>query len=102
MRRILVVCYSRTGYTRTLARTTAAAVKAVVETLDDGRERRGVWGYLRCAREAFNTRGIEIQPAAYDQRLQGFVDVIAGGSAGKALCTAAARRRANGVRPRVP
>lgn len=94
MRRILVVYYSRTGYTRTLAHTIAAAAKADVETLDDGRERRGLWGYLRCAREAINKRSIEIQPAAYDQRLQWFVDDIAGGSAVNALDTAAARRRA--------
>jgi flavodoxin len=50
MRRILVVYYSRTGYTRTLARTIAAAVKADVETLAGGRERHGLWGYRRCAR----------------------------------------------------
>jgi flavodoxin len=65
MRRILVVYYSRTGYTRTLAGKIAEAVKADVETLDDGRDRRGLWGYLRCAREAINKRTIEIQPAAY-------------------------------------
>jgi flavodoxin len=78
MRRILVVYYSRTGYTRTLAGNIAAAVRADVEALDDGRDRRG-W---------------DIDRRVYDQHLQGFVDVIAGGSAGDALSIAAAQHRA--------
>jgi flavodoxin len=66
MQRILVVYYSRTGYTRTLAGEIAAAVQCDIERLDDGRDRSGVWEYLRCAREAIKHRTIEIRPPSYD------------------------------------
>jgi flavodoxin len=66
MSKILVVYYSRTGYTRTLAGELAAALSADVDRLDDGRDRCGVLGYLRCAREALGKRTIELLPPAYD------------------------------------
>lgn len=66
MHRILVVYYSRTDYTRTLAGEIAAALEADVERLHDGCNRLGVWGYLRCTREAIKKRTIEILPPAYD------------------------------------
>lgn len=66
MYRILVVYYSRTGYTRTLAGELAAVLKADVDRLDDGRDRCGVWGYLRCAREALKKRTIKLLPPGYD------------------------------------
>jgi flavodoxin len=65
MHRILVVYYSRTGYTGTVAGEIAAAAKADIERLDDGSDRSGVWGYLRCAREAIQKRTIEILTPAY-------------------------------------
>lgn len=66
MRRILVVYYSRTGYTRALAGELVAALDADVDQLDDGRDRCGVWGYLRCAREALKKRTVQLLPPAYD------------------------------------
>ena len=66
MNRILVVYYSRTGNTRTLAGDLVAALGADVDRIDDRRERCGVLGYLRCAREALSKRTIELQPPAYD------------------------------------
>jgi flavodoxin len=66
MRRILVVYYSRTGYTRALAGEVVSALEADVDQLDDRRDRNGPWGYLRCAREALKKRTIDLLPAAYD------------------------------------
>jgi flavodoxin len=66
MRRILVVYYSRTGNTRALAGELVAALEADVDQLDDSRDRTGVFGYLRCAREALKRRTVELLPAAYD------------------------------------
>jgi flavodoxin len=63
---ILVVYYSRTGYTRRLAGELVAALAADVDPLDDGRDRAGVWQYLRCASEALKKRTIELLPSAYD------------------------------------
>lgn len=66
MRKILVVYYSRTGYTRTVAGDLVEALDADVDPLDDGRDRCGVLGYLRCAREALKKRTIQLLPPAYD------------------------------------
>lgn len=64
--RSLVVYYSRTGNTRTIAGELVAALQADVDQLDDRRDRSGVLGYLRCAREALKKRTIELVPPAYD------------------------------------
>jgi flavodoxin len=64
--RILVVYYSRTGNTRTVAGELVAALHADVNQLDDSRDRSGVFGYLRCAREALKKRTIDLVPPAYD------------------------------------
>jgi flavodoxin len=66
MQRVLVVYYSRTGYTRTLAGELAAALGADVERLDDGRDRCGVFGYLRCVREALNKSTTRLLPPGHD------------------------------------
>jgi flavodoxin len=66
MQRSLVVYYSRTGNTRTVAGELVAALRADVDQLDDRRDRCGVWGYLRCAREALRKRTVELLPPAYD------------------------------------
>lgn len=66
MSKILVVYYSRTGYTRGLAGDLVAALRADVDQLDDRRDRSGVFGYLRCAREALKKRTIELVPPVYD------------------------------------
>jgi len=66
MSRILVVYYSRTGYTRTLAGELVAALHADVDPLDDGRDRSGFLSYLRCGREALKKRTVKLLPPAYD------------------------------------
>lgn len=66
MNKILVVYYSRTGYTRDLAGELVAALRADVDQLDDRRDRCGVLGYLRCAREALKKRTVELLPPVYD------------------------------------
>jgi flavodoxin len=69
--RALVVYYSRTGHTRTIAEALAPALGADVEELRDPTERRGVLGYLRSGLEA--TLGVlapidapEHDPSSYD------------------------------------
>jgi flavodoxin len=71
--RSLVVYYSRTGNTRTVAGELVAALEADVDQLYDGRDRSGVFGYLRCAREALQKRTIELVPPAYDASSYGVV-----------------------------
>jgi flavodoxin len=66
MGRILVVYYSRTGNTRTIAGELVSALKADVDQIDDRRDRCGIFGYLRCAREALQKRTVELVPPAYD------------------------------------
>lgn len=48
----LIVYYSRSGYTRTVAEALAKAMHADVEEITESRSRRGILGYLRSAREA--------------------------------------------------
>jgi hypothetical protein len=43
-----------------------AALDADVDQLDDGRDRCGLLGYLRCAREALTKRTVPLLPPAYD------------------------------------
>lgn len=66
MSTFLVVYYSRSGYTRTVAGDLVAALRADVDQLDDARDRSGAWGYLRCAREALKRRTVQLVPPAYD------------------------------------
>jgi flavodoxin len=66
MRRTLVVYYSRTGYTRALAGELVAALGADVDQLDDGRDRCGAWGYVKCVREALQKRTVVLLPTGYD------------------------------------
>jgi flavodoxin len=66
MHRVLIVYYSRTGYTRTVAGAIASAIGADVEDVNDRRDRCTFWGYLRSAREAIKKQTIEILPPAYD------------------------------------
>ena len=52
MSRILVVDYSRTGNTHLVAKAIAHVCGADLERIREVRSRRGLWGYLRSAREA--------------------------------------------------
>jgi hypothetical protein len=71
MSRILVVYYSRTGHTRQVASEIAAALGADLEEIVDPTPRSGLFGYLRCGREAYFRRLAPIvkglhDPAHYD------------------------------------
>ena len=62
MVRAVVVYFSRTGYTRKIAEAIAARCGADIEGIQDVRDRSGIWGYLRSAREALGERLIDIRP----------------------------------------
>ena len=64
MAKALVVYYSRTGHTRSVAMELAARCEADVEEIRDPATRRGgPLGYLRCAREALRKHLPPIEPA---------------------------------------
>ena len=66
--KILVVFYSRSGATRTLAHDIARRCNADVEELHDVRSRSGLWGYLRSGREAIRATSPEIAALTKDVR----------------------------------
>ena len=63
--RTLVVCYSRTGNTRRLARMIADALGATCEEIVDRDPRRGIMGYLRSGKEASFRRRARIEPTLH-------------------------------------
>ncbi len=64
MTKALVVYYSRTGHTRSVAMELAARCEADVEEIRDAvTKRTGVFGYLRCGREALGKQIPPIEPA---------------------------------------
>ena len=67
MAKTLVVYYSRTGHTRSVAMELAARCDADVEEIRDvATRRKGVFGYFRCAREALRKQLPAIEPATLD------------------------------------
>jgi menaquinone-dependent protoporphyrinogen IX oxidase len=64
--KILVVYYSRTGTTRSLAAGLAKALGADLEEICDCSNREGLDGYLRSLVDAFHKRQVEIVPAGLD------------------------------------
>lgn len=62
----LVVFYSRTGHTRTLAHQVANALHAEIEEIDDGVDRRGLFGYLKSVGEGWFRRRTDILPSFRD------------------------------------
>jgi len=71
VKKVLVVCYSRTGHTKKIAELIAAALKADVEVLVDKKDRSGASGYMGGGREAMKEIPAEIEsvvkdPAQYD------------------------------------
>lgn len=71
MAKILVVYFSRTGFTQRVAEDIAARCGADIEGIRDVRNRQGILGYLRSVSEALKQRVIEIgkparNPADYD------------------------------------
>lgn len=71
MKKILVVFYSRSGFTRKIAENIAAACEADIEEIRDIRPRKGLFGYFRSGYEASKMRLAEIEqtmanPENYD------------------------------------
>lgn len=66
MPRILVVDYSRTGNTHKVGAAIAKACDADLEEIRDSRPRRGLWGWIRSAREAMRAMPAEIRPTKRD------------------------------------
>jgi len=64
--KVLVVFYSRTGFTRALARQIAEALGGDIEDLADTRSRDGVLGYLRSGFEAALRRRTVLEPLAHE------------------------------------
>jgi flavodoxin len=68
MNRTLVVCFSRDGHTRGLAREIAKACGGELEEIVELRGRAGWWGYLRSAIEALLHFTPALQPARHVPR----------------------------------
>lgn len=66
MKDILVVYFSRSGYTRRIAEHIARATGADCEAIRERASRRGLFGYWRSAREALRATPVELEP----ERLQ--------------------------------
>jgi flavodoxin len=63
---VLVVYYSRSGATATVAGALATALHADLEAIVEHRDRSGVAGFLRSIVDAVTRRGTEIEPAKRD------------------------------------
>lgn len=62
----LLVFYSRSGRTRSVARLLAASLQCDVEELVDTTDRRGLRGYLRSMLDAFFRRRVRLAPIKVD------------------------------------
>jgi flavodoxin len=63
--KILVVYFSRTGFTRTVAEQIAQASGADLEPIKELRSRRGVGGYLRSLVQSAMHRDVSIRPTVH-------------------------------------
>jgi flavodoxin len=59
---VLIIHYSRTGFTRKIAEEIRARCGGYLEPIEDVRSRSGIFGYIRSAREALKKATIEIRP----------------------------------------
>lgn len=66
MSKILVVYFSRTGYTEKVAERVAKRCGGEVETIREPRSRLGLLGYIRSAREALKGKPATIRPLLHD------------------------------------
>jgi flavodoxin len=64
--RILVVYFSRTGYTRRAAEGVARAAGGELCAIAEKRSRRGLWGYARCLWQASFGRSPTVEPLGCD------------------------------------
>jgi flavodoxin len=68
MKDILVVCFSRSGYTRRIAEQIATATGADCEEIRERSSRNGLLGYWRSAREALRGSAVHIEPDSLHPR----------------------------------
>jgi flavodoxin len=66
MSKILVVYFSRTGYTKKVAERVAGRCGADIEAISEPRGRSGFFAYFRSAREALKGKPAEINPLQHD------------------------------------
>ena len=64
MKDILVVYFSRSGYTRRIAEQIAKATGADCEAIRERTSRKGLLGYWRSAREALRATAVDVEPAS--------------------------------------
>jgi flavodoxin len=74
MKRGLIVFYSRTGYTASLAKELASMSGWDLMEIKDRRPRDGIWGQLRCASDVLLHRRPAIQ--AYDRSVEGYETIV--------------------------
>jgi flavodoxin len=68
MKDILVVYFSRSGYTRRIAEHIARATGADCEAIRERSSRKGLLGYWRSARQAVRGTAIEVEPESLRPR----------------------------------
>ena len=66
--RVLIVYYSRTGNTESVAQGLSRAMGADLEAIEDVASRRGIWGYLRAGYEGTFGRSASIRAARHEPR----------------------------------
>lgn len=75
-KKIIVVCYTRTGTTKKVADAIAEYLKCEIEELVDTKNRKGIFGWLGAGRDAMREKltvinDIKHNPAAYDMVIMG-------------------------------
>ncbi len=68
MKNILVVYFSRSGYTRRVAEHIARVAGADCEPIRERRSRRGFLGYWRSAREGLRGIAVDVEPGSANPR----------------------------------
>jgi flavodoxin len=68
MKDILVVYFSRSGYTRRVAEQVAKRAGADCEAIREHRSRHGLLGYWRSAHQALRAAAIDIEPGSLEPR----------------------------------
>jgi flavodoxin len=70
---LLIVYFSRSGFTLAIAEAIRRQCGGELERIEEGRSRSGILGYLRSAREALRGAAVEIRPGTLRPRDFGLV-----------------------------
>ena len=68
MKKILIVFYSRTGTTKKVADVLIQKLGSDFEEISTPKDRKGLWGYLICGREAMRKIDAQINPTQKDPK----------------------------------